>query len=108
MNPFLALQGFLALPYFLLGLALPFVWFDTAAPAQDVETFRMALLVLALVWSVAFAGARRLVQAGHDEVVTDQSNWIVFFPATVRLFAIAAPVASVVGFAAGSWLYYAG
>jgi hypothetical protein len=110
MNPFLALQGFLALPYFLLGLALPFVWFDTAARshAQDVANGNLALLVLGVVWVVAFAGARVLVRTGKGAEVTPQSDWTVFFPVTLRLFAIAAPVASVVGFAAGGWLYYAG
>lgn len=110
MNPFLALQGFLALPYFLLGLAMPFVLWDTSSRshAEDLEAFRTAFIALALVWIVAFAVARRLVRTGQGAHVSDTSHWTVFLPVTVRLFTIAAPVGALVGFGAGGWLFYVG
>lgn len=108
MNPFLALQGFFALPYLLLGLALPFVWFDTTSRShvQDLHDANVGLLALGAIWLAAFAGARMLVRAGVGTDVTRQSDWKMFFPVTVRLFALAAPVAFVLGFGVGLGLYY--
>jgi hypothetical protein len=101
-------QVVLLFPYLAEGLALPMVLAEpgVATYARDLATFGKLGVALLFLWLLVAVPALWLARRGPAPRVNDQADWKVIFPATVRLFALGAPLAFIAGGATGCWLAF--